>query len=149
MCVRIARREVFLWFRGGTQSSGSIALALFGTVRVRSAPFSGAFKRAFRCATRPLAGTVALQFNSETKRLTNEPHWHQYLEKQILKKHHDAPADFTRLQFAPFALCFVGAIAARVFALVAVATVALLPGFHHSVTANRLPRFCKPRGTTP
>lgn len=85
LCIRIARGEVFLWFRGGTQSSGSIAIALFRTVRVRSATFSGAFKRACLCATRPLAGTVALQPQITNQRLTNEPHWHQYLEKRILK----------------------------------------------------------------
>lgn len=40
------------------------------------------------------------------------------------------PADFTRLKFAPFALDFIGIVAAGVVTLITVATVTLLSNFH-------------------
>lgn len=40
------------------------------------------------------------------------------------------PADFTRLEFAPFALGFIGIVAAGVVTLITVATVTLLSSFH-------------------
>lgn len=59
LCIRIAGGEVLLWLRGGTQSSGAIAHALFGTVGVKSAPFISAFKGTHFGAAWPLAGTAA------------------------------------------------------------------------------------------
>lgn len=48
------------------------------------------------------------------------------------------PAEFAGLEFALLAVLLVGVVAALVRALVAVATVALLPRLHQSVTADGL-----------
>lgn len=42
--IGIAGGEVLLWLGGRTHRSGAVALALFGTVGVQSAPLIGAFK---------------------------------------------------------------------------------------------------------
>lgn len=84
---------------------------------------------------------------SETKGF--KPDWHQPFRGEYFTKSHDRPAAFTRLQFTPFVLCFIGIIAAWILALVAVATVALLFGFYQSVTANRSSGLCKHTGATP
>lgn len=89
------------------------------------------------------------RYNHKSESQQFKPDWHQHLRGAYFTKSHDRPADFIILQSAPFALRFVGIMAARIFALVAVATVALLSTFHQSITANRLSGLCKRTGATP
>lgn len=95
----------------------------------------------------PWLGLEHYNHKSETQGF--KPDWHQNLRGEYFTKSHDGPADFIILQSAPFALRFVGTIAAHIFALVTVAAVALLSTFHQPITANRLSGLCKHTGATP